>query len=62
MHAYLQILHTGGDHWITIEILSEEVRVYNSIFLNPTYHTLKQIASVVQSRYHQMQVLLEKVQ
>ena len=32
-HSYLQILHTGEDHWITIEILSkEEVRVYNSIF------------------------------
>jgi len=30
--------------------------------LNPTYHTLKQIASFVQFRYHQMQILLEKVQ
>ena len=59
-HAYLQILHTGGDHWITIEILSkEEVRVYDSIFLSPTYHTLKQIASIVQSRCHQMQILLD---
>lgn len=61
--AYLQVLHTGADHWITIEILSdEEVRVYDSMFLKPTYHTLKQIASIVKSRHHQIQLSLAKVQ
>ena len=41
-NIYLQVLHTGADHWITIEILSEEETwVYDSIFLKLTYHTLK---------------------
>ena len=32
--SYLQVLHTGADHWVTIKILSEEeVRVYDSVFL-----------------------------
>ena len=62
-HSYLQVLHTGADHWITIEIVSEEeVRIYDSMFLKPTYHTLKQIASIVKSRYHQIQMSLAKVQ
>ena len=60
---YLQVLHTGADHWVTIEIFSEkEVRVYDSVFLKQTYHTLKQIASIVKSRSHKIQILLEKVQ
>ena len=38
---YLQVLHTGADHWVTIEIFSEkEVRVYDSVFLKQSYHTL----------------------
>ena len=62
-HSYLQVLHTGADHWITIEIVyEEEVRIYDSMFLKPTYHTLKQIASIVKSRYHQIQMSLAKVQ
>lgn len=60
---YLQVLHTGADHWVTIEISSqEEVRVYDSVFLKPTYHTLKQIASIVKSKYSKIHILLEKVQ
>ena len=27
-NAYLQVLHTGADHWITIEIVSEEKSGY----------------------------------
>ena len=62
-NTYLQVLHTGADHWITIEILSEEeVRLYDSIFLKPTYHTLKQIASIVKSKYDKIQISLAKVQ
>ena len=62
-NAYLQVLHTGADHWITIEIVSEEeIRIRDSMFLKPTYHTLKQISSIVKSRYHQIQMSLSKVQ
>ena len=55
---YFQVLHTGSDHWVTVQILSqEEARVYDSVFLKPTFHTLKQIASIVKSMYNQMQVI-----
>ena len=48
---------------MTIEISSqEEVRVYDSVYLKPTYHTLKQISSIVKSTYSQIYVFLEKVQ
>lgn len=48
---------------MTIEISSqEEVRIYDSYYLQPTYHTLKQIASIVKSQYSQIHILLEKVQ
>jgi len=60
-HAYIQVLHTGQDHWITIEIVNEEVRIYDSIFLKPTY-ILKQIESIVKCQSKQLQLLLEKVQ
>ena len=62
-HTYLQILHTGADHWIAIEILSEEeVWVYDSMYLKPTYHTLKQIASIVKSKHRQINISVAKVQ
>ena len=60
---YLQVLHSGADHWVTIEILSqEEDRVYDSVYLKPTYHTLRQISSIIKSMYSQINVFLEKVQ
>ena len=62
-HGYIQVLHTGRDHWITIEILGEEeVRIYDSLFAKPTYCVMKQIASIVKSRSKQIHLLLEKVQ
>ena len=36
--------------------------IYDSIFLKPTYHTLKQIASIVKSKYDKIQISLAKVQ
>ena len=57
---YFQVLHTGSDHWVTAQILSEEeARVYDSVLLKPTFHTLKQIASIMKSMYNQMQIILE---
>ena len=39
---YFQVLHTGSDHSVTVQILSqEEARVYDSVFLKPTFQTLK---------------------
>ena len=32
--SYIQVMHTGEDHWVTIEIIGEDkVRVLHSIFL-----------------------------
>ena len=61
--SYLQVLHNGRDHWVTIEIVSEEeVRIYDSLFTKPNYCIIKQITSILRSRHHQVQLLLEKVQ
>ena len=38
------------------------MQLYNGIFLKPTYHTLKQIASIVKSKYDKIQISLAKVQ
>ena len=61
--SYVQVLHNGSDHWITIEIISEEeVHIYDSLFTKPNYFIIKQIASILQSRNHQIQIYSEKVQ
>ena len=32
-YPYIQVMHTGKDHWVTIEIVSEdEVRIFDSLF------------------------------
>ena len=32
-YPYIQVLHTGKDHWITIDIVSEDkVRIFDSLF------------------------------
>ena len=62
-YAYFQILHTGSDHWIAIKAISEsEVYVYDSIFMQPTYYTLKQIASILHAPSSQILLHLERVQ
>ena len=49
--CYYQILHTAADHWITIKLISDhEVEVYDSVFLEPNYYTLKKIASTAQCK------------
>ncbi|XP_065908034.1 uncharacterized protein [Dysidea avara] len=61
--AYCQVLHTGCDHWVAIKAVSDnEVYVYDSIFTEPTYHVLKQIAAICNTRSAQIKVHLEKVQ
>ena len=61
--SYIQVMHTGQDHWVTVEIIGEdEVRVFDSIFLKPTYYVVKQVASVMESRSLKVKMLLEKVQ
>ena len=59
---YLQVLHNGSNHWIAIKIVSKEVHVYDSLFSNPNYCTIKQISSIIQSRSPKVQLFLEKVQ
>ena len=50
-YEYIQILHTGADHWITVCIVSsDEVKVYDSMFHSTTYTTKKQIASILRTR------------
>ena len=62
-YAYYQVLHTGADHWVTIKAISDhEVYIYDSIFLLPTYHTLKQIAAIVQTKSPKIKLHLERVQ
>ena len=62
-YAYYQVLHTGTDHWVTIKAISDhKVYMYDSLFLQPTYHTLKQIAAILQIKSPKIQVHLEKVQ
>ena len=61
--CYFQVLHTGACHWVTIQVLSdEEVHVYDSMYLRPTFCTLKQIASIVKSKQTQLKIFLERVQ
>ena len=63
--SYIQVLHTGADHWVTIQISSydDEVNVYDSLVAtHPTYHVLKQIAAILHSSAHEINLKLEKVQ
>ena len=61
---YIQVLHTGADHWIAIQVVSyDQVNVYDSLFATqPTYHVLKQIAAIVHSSAPEVNLKLEKVQ
>ena len=60
---YLQILHTGEDHWITVKLLSDhEVLIYDSIHLQPNYYSLKQIASIAQCKTSTIELQLQRVQ
>ena len=53
----------GEDHWITIKMNSDhEVDVYDSVFLEPSYNTLKQIASIAQCKTSTIELNLERVQ
>lgn len=63
-NSYVQVLHTGADHWIAINVVSDkEVYIYDSLFSSqPTYYTMKQIAAIVKSNSHQISLFLEKVQ
>ena len=62
-NEYIQVLQTGSDHWITIEILGDdEVRVFDSVYLEPKYYVLKQIASIIKSQSRQIHLQLERVQ
>ena len=63
-HPYIQIIHTGADHWIAIKIVSDnELYVYDSLFFTkPTYLVLKQVAAIVKSRSSRITMHLERVQ
>lgn len=63
-YPYIQILHIPeNNHWITIQItLSEEVNVYDSLFDQPSYDAKKQIASIIHSRRHYINLFMEKTQ
>lgn len=62
-YGYYQVLHTGSDHWVTIKAISDqEVHVYDSIFVQPTYYSLKQIAAILHSKSHKINLHLERVQ
>ena len=54
-YEYIQILHTGADHWVTVCVVSSyEVKIYDSLFHSTTYATKKQIASIMCTREHQV--------
>ena len=61
---YIQVLHTGADHWVAIQIISNnEVNVYNSLFATQhTYHVVEQIAAILHSSAPEINLKLEKVQ
>jgi len=60
---YCQVLHTGCDHWVAIQAVSDnEVHIYDSIFTEPTYHVLKQIAAICNTQSAHITIHLEKVQ
>ena len=60
---YIQILHTGADHWVTICVVSsDEVRVYDSMFHSTTYATKKQIASIILTKSNQIQLKIGMTQ
>ena len=63
-HSYIQVLHTGTDHWIAVKIISDnELHVYDSLFTQkPTYFVLKQVAAIVRSRSNKVTMHLERVQ
>ena len=61
--AYCQVLHTGSDHWVVVKAISDnEVHIYDSVFTEPTYHVLKQIAAICNTKSAQIKINLEKVQ
>ena len=63
-NSYVQVLHTGTDHWIAVNVVSDnEVYIYDSVYSSkPTYYTMKQIAAIVKSKSHQISLFLAKVQ
>ena len=62
-YGYYQVLHTGSDHWVTIKATSDhEVHVYDRIFVQPTYYSLKRIAAIPHSESHKINLHLERVQ
>ena len=49
-YRYYQVLHTGSDPWITIKATSDqEVHVYDSIFVQPTYYSLNLLPFYIQN-------------
>jgi len=60
--GYFQILHMGEDYWI-IKLLSDhEVLIHDSVYLQPNYYTLKQIASIAQCKTSTIELQLQRVQ
>jgi len=49
--AYCQILHAGSDHQVVIKAISDsEVHMHYGVFTKPTYHVLKQIAAICNTK------------
>ena len=62
-YEYIQVLHTGADHWITISIeTTDEVKVYDSMFHSTTYATKKQIASILHTKSYQVKLQIAMTQ
>ena len=61
--AFVQILHVGGNHWITIEnIPSFFVNIYDSVYNTVTMDTKKQIASLLCTKSSTIVLKIHKTQ
>ena len=62
-YNYIQILHTGADHWVTVCIESDEnAKVYDSMFHSTTYIMKKQIASIMHTKSAQITLRIGQTQ
>ena len=62
-YEYIQVLHTGADHWVTICVVSSNVvKVYDSLYHSTTYFTKKQIASILHTKAHQVKLQIGMTQ
>ena len=61
--SFIQILHTGTNHWVTVEGVDDSlVRVYDSLYTSTTTSTRMSVAALAETSKHQITVQIAATQ